>query len=431
MRAEGRPRDRAGALSRGRGGSRRHRPRAGGDGEHARHAGDPRRGAAASSAGDNKYTSGHVLVVGGSPGMTGAAALVCPRRPSGRRGLRHHLRAGGVHPRDRGARRRGGEAPAAGGPSQAAASALGGRPILEAAERARRVAIGPGLGRSEGTASFVRILLERLPVHRRPRCRRALGARPVRAEGRDRDDSARGRARAAARHRARRDRRAPARIGAPRRVAFRPVVLLKGADTLVAAPREGVLVAASYGTTGPRHRRNGRRARRVVGAFLAKGMEPKLAAAASGRSRTASPPELVERAARALVAGTCCRSFSARSTARAPSSTRSPASTRAAAGPAAVPARRGPGECLGPGGHAVPPRHHDLQLAALDRLDDLLGDQLRRRDEPVQAALEARALREPGRLDEPRVHGVHRDAASRKLDRDRARDASWACLEAE
>ena len=36
--------------------------------------------------------------------------------------------------------------------------------MLEAAERADAVALGPGLGRSEGTRELVRILLERLEV---------------------------------------------------------------------------------------------------------------------------------------------------------------------------------------------------------------------------------------------------------------------------
>ena len=74
---------------------------------------------------------------------------------------------------------------------------------------------------------------------------------------------------------------------------FGAVVLLKGADTLVAAPREGVLVAAT----------DSRRSRPpapatcspgIVAAFLAKGMEPRLAAAAAAvahglASRLAEP----------------------------------------------------------------------------------------------------------------------------------------------
>jgi NAD(P)H-hydrate epimerase len=56
-------------------------------------------------------------------------------------------------------------------------------------------------------------------------------------------------------------------------------VLLKGADTLVAAPREGVLVA-SYGAPSLATAGTGDVLTGVVAAFLAKGLEPRLAAAA-------------------------------------------------------------------------------------------------------------------------------------------------------
>src|SRR6185436_5090507 len=88
--------------------------------------------------------------------------------------------------------------------------------VLEAAEKADAVAIGPGLGRSDGTVELVRILLERLRV-------------PVVLNADAREIDA---------HRLDAARRASSRFGA--------VVLLKGADTIVAAPREGALVA-SYG----------------------------------------------------------------------------------------------------------------------------------------------------------------------------------------
>src|SRR5204863_4584159 len=70
------------------------------------------------------------------------------------------------------------------------------------------------------------------------------------------------------------------RLDAVRRAAsrFGAVVLLKGADTLVAAPREGVLVA-SYGTPALATAGSGDVLTGIVAAFLAKGMEPRLAAA--------------------------------------------------------------------------------------------------------------------------------------------------------
>jgi NAD(P)H-hydrate epimerase len=57
------------------------------------------------------------------------------------------------------------------------------------------------------------------------------------------------------------------------------VVLLKGADTLVAAPGRGVLVC-DLGNPGLATAGSGDVLTGVIAAFLAKGMEPRLAAAA-------------------------------------------------------------------------------------------------------------------------------------------------------
>jgi NAD(P)H-hydrate epimerase len=150
--------------------------------------------------------------------------------------------------------------------------------IVEAAEKADAVAIGPGLGRSDGTVELVRILLERLacPVvldadalwNLEPFVRHAptvltphsgelarlLGVSSGEIEA----------------HRLESVRRAASR--------FASVVLLKGADTLVAAPREGVLVA-SYGTPALAAAGSGDVLTGVVASFLAKGMDAKLGAA--------------------------------------------------------------------------------------------------------------------------------------------------------
>ena len=165
--------------------------------------------------------------------------------------------------------------------------------ILEAAEKADAVAIGPGLGRSDGTVELVRILLERstLPV--------VLDAdalwelEPFARARADRADAAHRRARAPARQR-----RAPrsTRTGSTsvRRAAsrFGAVVLLKGADTLVAAPREGVLVA-TYGTPALATAGSGDVLTGVVAAFLAKGMDAQLAAATAAVAHGVAA-ELVE-----------------------------------------------------------------------------------------------------------------------------------------
>jgi NAD(P)H-hydrate epimerase len=225
-----------------------------------------------------KYSAGSVLIVGGSPGLTGApmlAALAAFRADAGyvmvgvpestlpifETGLLEAVKrplaedaSGRLLPR--------------------AADA-----IVEAAERADAVAIGPGLGRSDGTRDLVYLLLERLsqpvvldadalfalePFERDPptvmtphagELARLLGVSTQEVEAH--------------------------RLAAVREAAvrFRAAVLLKGADTLVAAPNEGVLVAA-YGDPSLATAGTGDVLTGVIAAFLAKGMEARLAAAA-------------------------------------------------------------------------------------------------------------------------------------------------------
>ena len=140
------------------------------------------------------------------------------------------------------------------------------------------IAIGTGLGRSDGTVELVRILLERLdkPIvldadglwELEPFARAAPTvltphagelARLLQTDAKEVDA-----------HRLDAVRRAASRFGS--------VVLLKGADTLIAAPREGVLVAG-YGTPALATAGSGDVLTGVVAAFLAKGIEPRLAAA--------------------------------------------------------------------------------------------------------------------------------------------------------
>ena len=223
-----------------------------------------------------KYTAGSVLVVGGSRGLTGApmlAALAAFRSDAGyvaiaapestlpvlettllevvKRPLAEDS-SGRLLPRSADA-------------------------ILAAAEKADAVAIGPGLGRSEGTVELVRILLEQLelpivldadalwelepfaraaPTVLTPHSGELAGLLGV--ESREIDA-----------HRLDAARRAASRFGA--------VVLLKGADTIVASPREGVLVA-TYGTPALATAGSGDVLTGIVAAFLAKGMEARLAA---------------------------------------------------------------------------------------------------------------------------------------------------------
>jgi NAD(P)H-hydrate epimerase len=165
--------------------------------------------------------------------------------------------------------------------------------VLAAAERADAVALGPGLGRSDGTRQLVRVLLERLdlPVvvdadalwelepFARPaptvltphagELARLLGATAEEVDAH--------------------------RLHAVRRVAsvYGSVVLLKGADTLVAAPRAGVYVAG-YGRPALATAGTGDVLTGIVAAFLAKGLDAQLAAAAGAvahglASRLAEP----------------------------------------------------------------------------------------------------------------------------------------------
>ncbi len=224
-----------------------------------------------------KYSAGSVLVVGGSRGLTGApilaaraafradAGYVAVAAPESTLPVLESVLLEVVKrplPEDTGGRL-----------LPRAADA-----VLEAAERADAVAIGPGLGRTDGTVELVRLLLERLdlPVvldadalwELEPYARAAPTVlTPHTGElagllGAD--------AREIEAHRLDAVRRAASRFGA--------VVLLKGADTLVASPREGVLVA-SYGTPALATAGSGDVLTGIVAAFLAKGMEPRLAAA--------------------------------------------------------------------------------------------------------------------------------------------------------
>jgi NAD(P)H-hydrate epimerase len=226
-----------------------------------------------------KYRAGSVLVVGGSPGMTGApmlASLAAFRADAG------YVTVGVPESTLPVVESRLLEAVKRPLPEDASGRLLprSADAIVEAAERADAVAVGPGLGRSDGTRDLVRLLLERLElpvvldadalweldpfVRRAPtvltphagELARLIGAEPADVEA----------------HRLAAVRETAARFGA--------VVLLKGPDTLVAAPRAGVLVAA-YGSPALATAGTGDVLTGVVAAFLAKGMEPRRGAAAA------------------------------------------------------------------------------------------------------------------------------------------------------
>jgi ADP-dependent NAD(P)H-hydrate dehydratase / NAD(P)H-hydrate epimerase len=216
--------------------------------------------------GDTKYSAGSVLVVGGSPGMSGALCLAA--------GAAFRADAGYV----------------------AVATHEESLPVVESrlleavkaplgdvdrlAERASAAAIGPGLGRGDEERALVRRLLRQLAVPAVVDADALYGLEPadwpaprvltphagelgrLLEQPSDWVDAHRLEAVQAAADR------------------YRCIVLLKGADTLVAAPGEGVLVSTAgspaLATAGTGDVLTG-----VVAAFLAKGMDPRLAAAAA------------------------------------------------------------------------------------------------------------------------------------------------------
>jgi NAD(P)H-hydrate epimerase len=238
----------------------------------------PRRG-----AGDNKYTAGSVLVVGGSRGMTGAAALAA----------RAAFRADAGY-----------VAIAAPDESLPVLETLVVEAVkkplaeaMEAAERATALAIGPGLGRDhadvvrELLASELPAVLDADAFHGLEPAERSAPTVLTPHEG----ELARllGEESAwVAAHRLEAVQRAAER--------FSCTVLLKGSDTLVCGPDGAVFVVAlgppSLAVAGTGDVLTG-----VLGSFLAKGLEPTLAAAAAAAAQQLAATRVAHRAG--LMAG--------------------------------------------------------------------------------------------------------------------------------
>src|SRR5438477_1308153 len=227
---------------------------------------------------DNKYTSGHVLVVGGAPGMTGAVALAA----------RAALRADAGYVTIC--------APAESVPviEELVVEAVK-RPLEhvdEAVARADAVALGPGLGRDN--KELVRRLLAEVALPTvvdadalfelepgdwpAPRVLTPHEGELGRLLGRDSKEIAA-------------HRLASVQEAAER---FDCVVVLKGEDSLVATPGRGVIVCAlglpSLATAGTGDVLTG-----VTAAFLAKGMEPPRAAAAACAAQQLASHEAAQR----------------------------------------------------------------------------------------------------------------------------------------
>ncbi len=233
---------------------------------------------------DNKYSAGFVVVVGGSAGMTGAPSLSAEAAMRAGAG---YVRA--VVPSSLASvfAQRFVEVTTAGAPcdEDGRLTEEAAEVVVESAERADAVAIGPGLGRSDGTRALVRTLLERLdlPV--------VLDGDGLWALGRSHEwVFARAAPTVCTPHAGELGRilgRESSWVDAHRLDAVQgatddlgAVCLLKGADTIVAAPGRGVVVC-DLGSPGLASAGTGDVLTGIIAAFLAKRMEPQLAAAAA------------------------------------------------------------------------------------------------------------------------------------------------------
>jgi len=209
---------------------------------------------------DNKYSAGALLVVGGSPGMSGAVTLAATA--AFRADAGYVTVCSEVEPQLLEAVK---------------------RPLDDAVELVAKhdaIAIGPGLGRGPERQALVRRLLEETELPAVVDADALFELQPL----------ARTAPTVLTPHSGELDRLLGRgsewvdahRLEAVREAAatFRCVCLLKGADTLVASPAEGALVCRlthpSLATAGTGDVLTG-----VIGAFLAKGMDAILAAAAA------------------------------------------------------------------------------------------------------------------------------------------------------
>ena len=253
----------------------------------------PRRGPS-----DNKYTAGHVLVVGGSRGLSGAPCLAATAAMRADAGYVTVATPESVLPVVEQRLLEAVKRPLPEEDGCVSESAAG--EVLELAGKASALALGPGLGRGRGPQALVRRVLAEAELPAvvdadalyelvpgdwpAPRVLTPHEGELGRLLGRPSAEIAA--------HRLAAVREAADRFGC--------VVLLKGADTLVAAPGKGVLVSAlglpSLATAGTGDVLTG-----IVAAFLAKGMEPQLAAAAGAAAQQRASVEAPQRAG--LVAG--------------------------------------------------------------------------------------------------------------------------------
>jgi ADP-dependent NAD(P)H-hydrate dehydratase / NAD(P)H-hydrate epimerase len=231
---------------------------------------------------DNKYSAGSVLVVGGSTGLTGAPSLSAQAALRSGAGyvaacvpaslnVVFEQRLAEVVTRP---------CPDEDGVLKVEAADV----VLDAAERAGAIALGPGLGRTDGTRALVGFLLDRLdkPIVVDADALWALAGNLDWVFSRDAPTVLTPHAGELGRLLGRDSKWVEAhRLDAVQAGAddVGATVLLKGADTLVASPGRGVLVC-DLGNPGLASAGTGDVLTGVIASFLAKGMDPPLAAAA-------------------------------------------------------------------------------------------------------------------------------------------------------
>ncbi len=231
---------------------------------------------------DNKYTAGHVLVVGGSRGLTGAASLAAAAALRADAGYVTVAAPSSALPVLEQRLVEAVKRPLAEEDGVVRAEAAS--EVSELAAKANAVALGPGLGRGAGPRELVRRLLAELelPVVVDADALYELEAASWPAprvltphEGELARLLGRGSTWVAA-HRLQALREAVER--------FRCVVLLKGPDTLVAGPAGSAFVV-SHGRSSLATAGTGDVLTGILAAFLAKGMEPVLAAVAAAAAQ--------------------------------------------------------------------------------------------------------------------------------------------------
>lgn len=241
------------------------------------------------SADQNKYTAGTVLVVGGSRGLTGAPSLAAEAAFRADAGYVAVAVPDSTLPVFEQRLLEAVKLPCPEEDGLISPRAV--NPIAEFASKAGALALGPGLGRGHGPQEVVRRLLAEID---RPAVVDADGLHELEPFERSASTVLTPHEGELARLLGVRSEWVAAhRLEAVRRGSdtFRCVCLLKGADTLVAAPGEGVLVV-SLGTPALATAGSGDVLTGIVAAFLSKRVEPRQAAAAAAAAQQLASREL-------------------------------------------------------------------------------------------------------------------------------------------